>query len=126
LQKDYSELLEISELGKTIYDNTIYAISFKPKSQLDSGILFTGLHHAREPISLSMNIYMLFKILYELRMKNKDYEELVNSRGIHFIPLINIDGYEYNVILFDSFNGYEYGYTRKNRRIGSEFSQCDK
>ena len=59
-------------------------------------------------------------------MKNEDYEELVNSRKIYFIPLINMDGYEYNNILYESANGNDYGYARKNRRIGNEFSLCDK
>jgi hypothetical protein len=28
-------------------------------------MLFTGLHHAREPLSVSMNIYILAKLLFD-------------------------------------------------------------
>lgn len=127
LQKEYSDSIEISEIGRTHFDNPIYAISFKSNNlNVDSRILFTGLHHAREPISLSMNFFVFFKILFELHLKNEDYEELVYSRKIHFVPLINVDGYEFNVDIYESVNGNEYGYARKNRRIGSEFSECEK
>jgi len=124
MQKEYSDILEIEEIGRSYYQNPIYVISFKLNSS-SSGILFTGLHHAREPISVSMNLYILFKILYELKMKNKDYEELVDSRNIYFIPLINMDGYENNVIYYESLGGNDFGYARKNRRNGIEFSECD-
>lgn len=126
MKNDYPDLLKIEEIGKTHYDNPIYSISFKLTSTESSGILFTGVHHAREPVSLSMNLYVLLKILFELKMKNEDYEELVYTRNVLFVPLINLDGYEFNVILFESVDSNGFGYARKNRRRGNEFGSCEE
>lgn len=89
-------------------------------------MLFTGIHHAREPVSLLMNIYIIFKIIYELQLGNIEYREMISTRNIHFIPLINIDGYQYNNILYDSIYGSDFGLARKNRRTGPEFGKCDE
>lgn len=125
MKHEFSDILTIDEIGITISNNPIYSLSFKLNPSSTGGMLFTGIHHAREPVSLMMNIYLIFKILFEISIGNVEYEELVLTRNIHFIPLINVDGYQYNVILFDSINGNEFGMVRKNRRGGPEFSYCE-
>lgn len=126
LKEEYSDILDVEEIGNTIYTNPIYKISFKENQANQSGILFTGVHHAREPISLLMNIYIILKFLYEIKNQNSDYLELIHTRNIYFIPLINIDGFEYNVILYDSIMMHQYGLVRKNRKNGKEFGDCDE
>lgn len=126
LKAEFSDVLKVEEIGSTINSNPIYKISFKLNPLSTTGILFTGIHHAREPVSLLMNFYILFKILYELQLGNSDYFELIYTRNIYFVPLINMDGYQYNVNLFEESNGKTFGLARKNRITGSLFTKCDE
>jgi len=126
LKAEYSDILEVKEIGRTINNNYIYLIFFKLNPSSTTGILFTGMHHAREPVSLLMNLYTIFKILFELQMGNSDYFELIYTRNIYFVPLINIDGYQYNVNIFVNSGEMPFGLARKNRRIGNLFSNCEE
>jgi|GEM_PF-6016658 len=58
-------------------------------------MLYTALHHAREPNSLSQ---MIFYIWYLLENYETDAEVkyLVDNTAMYFIPVINPDGYVYN------------------------------
>ena len=58
-----------------------------------SGILFDGMHHGREPVSMMMNIYL---ILHLLSMPRSYLHLFLSSTNIYFIPIINIDTYKYN------------------------------
>lgn len=58
-------------------------------------ILYTALHHAREPASLSQLIYYMWYLL-----ENYDSDEqiryLIDHTEMYFIPCVNPDGYVYN------------------------------
>lgn len=58
-------------------------------------VLYTALHHAREPNSLSQ---MIFYLWYLLENYNKDPEikYLVDNTEMYFIPCVNPDGYIIN------------------------------
>jgi hypothetical protein len=75
-------------------------------------ILYTALHHAREPAGLSQ---MIFYMWYLLENYNKDPEVkfLVDSTSLYFIPCVNPDGYVYNEV--NNPNGG--GLWRKNRSV---------
>ncbi|PHI18357.1 hypothetical protein CEQ90_18445 [Lewinellaceae bacterium SD302] len=74
-------------------------------------VLYTALHHAREPNGLSQ---MLFYIWYLLENYATDPEVkyLVDNTEMYFVPVVNPDGYVYNE-LTDPNGG---GFWRKNRR----------
>ena len=85
-------------IGTTIQGRPIYAIRISDNPNTDEGepaILFTGLHHAREPISSHI-------VLYTMRQLAENYgtdsiiTHLVNDREIWFIPIVNPDGYAFN------------------------------
>lgn len=75
-------------------------------------ILYTALHHAREPASLSQ---MLFYLWYLLENYDSDPEVrfIVDSTSLYFIPCVNPDGYVYN----EKNNPNGGGLWRKNRRV---------
>ncbi|MCB0558784.1 MAG: immune inhibitor A [Lewinellaceae bacterium] len=73
-------------------------------------VLYTALHHAREPNSLSQMIFYLWYLL-ENYESDPEVQYLVNHTEMYFIPCINPDGYVYNEIT-DPFGG---GLWRKNR-----------
>jgi len=61
-----------------------------PKSQ----VLFTGLHHAREPLSLAMILKIFLVKLHELIHRGPG-NHFFDHCDILFMPIINVDGYSY-------------------------------
>ncbi|MDH4069627.1 MAG: M14 family zinc carboxypeptidase [Ignavibacteria bacterium] len=75
-------------------------------------VLYTALHHAREPQSMMTVVYYMWWLL-ENYGTDADATYLVNNRQIWFIPVVNPDGYEYN----RQTNPNGGGFWRKNRRF---------
>lgn len=73
--------------------------------------LYTGLHHAREGMSM-MNLIFFMQYLVENYNSDNRVRELLNNRELFFIPCVNPDGYVYNET--NSPGGG--GMWRKNRR----------
>ncbi len=80
-------------------------------------VLYTALHHAREPNSLSQMIFYLWYLL-EHYATDPEIQYIVDNAELYFIPCINPDGYLYNE--FTNPDGY--GYWRKNRRDNGDGS----
>lgn len=80
-------------------------------AETERQVLYTALHHAREPNSMSQ---MIFYMWYLLENYNSDPEikHLVDNLELYFIPCINPDGYIYN----ETTNPDGFGFWRKNRR----------
>jgi PKD repeat protein len=88
-------------------------ISDNPNSD-ESGepkILYTAIHHAREPMSLMETIFFMWFLL-ENYGSNEEITYLVNNTQLYFVPCINPDGYVYN----ETTNPNGGGMWRKNRR----------
>lgn len=58
-------------------------------------VLYTALHHAREPNSLSQMIFYLWYLL-ENYNTNPEIKYLVDHTEMYFIPCVNPDGYKIN------------------------------
>ncbi len=80
-------------------------------------ILYTGLHHAREPMSVQQMIWYMWHLL-ENYDTDADIQALVNNTEMYFVPVVNVDGYEYNHQT-DPNGG---GMWRKNRRNNGDGS----
>ncbi len=74
-------------------------------------VLYTALHHAREPEGMMTVIYYMWWLL-ENYGTEPHATYLVNNRQIWFIPVVNPDGYVYN----ETTNPGGGGMWRKNRR----------
>ena len=74
-------------------------------------ILYTGVHHAREPMSVQQMIWYMWHLL-ENYDTDPDIQALVNNTEMYFVPVVNPDGYEYN----HQTNPNGGGMWRKNRR----------
>lgn len=77
-------------------------------------LLYTALHHAREPNSLSQMLFYLWYLL-ENYATNSEVKYLVDHTEMYFVPCVNPDGYIYNQTT-DPNGG---GLWRKNRRSTS-------
>lgn len=74
-------------------------------------LLYTALHHAREPNSLSQLIFYIWYLL-EHYENDPEVQYLVNNTEMYFVPCLNPDGYVYN----EQTNPDGGGLWRKNRR----------
>lgn len=74
-------------------------------------VLYTAIHHAREPLGLSQLIFYMYFLL-ENYATNTDVQNVVNNFELYFVPMINPDGYVYN----QTTNPNGGGMWRKNRR----------
>lgn len=79
----------------------------QPKPQA----LYTALHHAREPNSLSQMLYFMWYVL-ENYDTDARIRSIVDNMELYFVPCLNPDGYVYNE--FTNPDGG--GLWRKNRR----------
>jgi hypothetical protein len=96
--------------GRRLYWLRMNGKASKPDTSQPE-ILFTALHHAREPVSLHQLVFFMWTLL-ENYGKDSVITSLVDHTQIYFIPIINPDGYAYNAS--NAPNGG--GFWRKNRR----------
>ena len=128
----YQEMLDVLDQMASLYPNIfkaktpittaytthegrpIYWIKISDNPNEDENepeVLYTALHHAREPNSLSQMIFYLWYLL-ENYDTNEEVKYLVDNVEMYFIPCVNPDGYVYN----ETTNPLGGGFWRKNRR----------
>lgn len=90
-------------------------ISDNPSSTAEGEpqILYSAIHHAREPASLSQLIFYMWYLL-ENYGSDPEVKSIVDNTELYFVPVINPDGYLYNEKT-DPNGG---GFWRKNRKNG--------
>jgi len=111
----YPELItEKVSLGQTLEGRNIWMVKVSDNPQADEDepeMLYTGLHHAREPMSYMNLFYFMYWLLENYGM-DPEATALVNSRELYFIPAVNPDGLVYNQQIAPNGGGMQ----RKNRR----------
>ena len=95
--------------GRPIYH---VKISDNPSSNEASEpkVLYTAIHHAREPMSMSQTIFYMWYLL-ENYATNEEIQFLLNNTEMYFVPCINPDGYIHN----QSQDPSGFGMHRKNK-----------
>ncbi len=131
----YSEMLSILDNMTTQFPNLITAkqpigtftstegrpiywlkISDNPNvNESEPQILYTALHHAREPASLSQMIFYMYYLL-ENYASNPEIHALVDNTELYFVPCVNPDGYVYNQTTYPNGGGL----WRKNRKNNND------
>lgn len=81
-------------------------------------VLYTGLHHAREGLSM-MNLIFFMDYILENYNKDANAKSIINGCELYFVPCVNPDGYVYN----QTTNPNGGGMWRKNRRNDSQAKQ---
>lgn len=132
----YNEIVAELDQLKTMYPNLITTkasigttaqgrqiwmvkISDNPDTDdiLEPGIIYTGLYHAREPIS-GMSLTYFMQYILSKYGTDPEITCLINNREMYFVPCANPDGYVYN----QTTNPAGGGFWRKNRRTNSDGS----
>jgi len=109
-------------IGTTCLGNTIWAFKVSDHPGIDEDepeVLFDGVHHAREPITVNVLIETI-RHLCENYGTDPEATFLVDERETFFVPVLNVDGYLYNESTYPQGGGM----WRKNRRDNPGTS-CD-
>lgn len=111
----YPQLITATqEIGLTVEGRPIHLVRISNNADVDQDkpeVLYTALHHAREPVSLSQLIYFLWHLL-EGYGTDAEATYVLDHFELYAVPCINPDGYVYNATT-DPAGG---GMWRKNRR----------
>lgn len=92
----------------------IYHVRISDNPSVDENepkVLYSAIHHAREPMSLMETIFYMWYLLENYNV-NAEVTYLVNNTQMFFVPCLNPDGYIYN----QTTNPNGGGLWRKNRR----------
>jgi len=128
----YQEMLDELDEMATLYPNLItlkspissflthegrpiYHVVISDNPSDDEGepnVLYTAIHHAREPMSMTESIFYMWYLL-ENYASNDEVKFLVDNTRLFFVPCINPDGYIFNEVNFPNGGGMH----RKNRRM---------
>ncbi len=107
--------------GTSVEGRPIYWLKITREPTADDGnkpkVLYTSLHHAREPNSLTQLIYFMWYLL-ENYESDPEVNYLLNNTSLYFVPCLNPDGYLYNQVNFPQGGGL----WRKNRRSNGDGS----
>ncbi len=99
---------------QSIEGRNIWMLKISDNPNVDESepeLLYSAVHHAREPASLSQLIFYMWYLL-ENYSTNPDVKFLVDNTEMFFVPCVNPDGYVYN----QTTNPSGGGMWRKNRR----------
>lgn len=101
--------------GRPLY---VVKISDNPnRVESEKRVLYTALHHAREPLSAAQLIFYMWYLL-ENYNTSADVKSIVDNGELFFVPCVNPDGYVYN----QSTNPNGGGMWRKNRSANANGS----
>ncbi len=104
----------IDPANPTIEGRPIYYVKISDNPNIHESepeVLYTAVHHAREPESMSQLVFYMWYLL-ENYSTDTTVRNLVDNTEMYFIPCINPDGYLYN----ESTDPNGGGLWRKNRR----------
>lgn len=104
----------------TAQGNVVYYVKVSDNPNIDENeaeLLYTGLHHAREPMSM-MNLQYYLWYLLENYNTDQTVRNIVDNTEMYFIPVLNPDGYIYN----QTTNPNGGGFWRKNRKNNNDGS----
>lgn len=105
----------LSHEGRPIY---YVKISNDPSvDQNKPRVLYSAIHHAREPGSLSQTIFYMWYLL-ENYGTDPEVTYLVDNLELMFVPMINPDGYIHNVV--NDPNGGGMHRKNKNPNVGNQ------
>ena len=114
----YSECSDIStekiSIGQSFEGREIWAIKFSDNPTVDEDeaeVLYTGLHHSREPMSYMNLFYYMYWLCDNYGIDDKA-TNIINNRELWFIPAINPDGLVYNESIAPNGGGMQ----RKNMK----------
>jgi murein tripeptide amidase MpaA len=109
---DHPSLVHKFSIGRSYEGRKIWAVKVSDNVRVDEDepeVVFDSLAHARERLTVEMNLYLL-DLLTDRYGRSQRITDIVDSREIFIIPMLNPDGGEYDIA------GGEFKSWRKNRQ----------
>jgi carboxypeptidase T len=95
----HPEIVQLMPIGTSYEGRTVYALKVSDNVATDEAepeVMFTANQHAREHLTVEMALYLLDELTSkhagDARIRN-----LVDSREIWIVPMVNPDGVEYDI-----------------------------
>ena len=117
----YPSIAVLDTIGFSLEGRPLVAIRISDQAGVDQGepqALILGCHHARELMSVELPLYVMRRLLDGYGV-DPVLTQLVDTRDIWIVPIVNPDGYFY---LQSHTSGQSDGWWRKNRRPNSDGS----
>jgi len=96
LVAQYPHLLSLQEIGKTIQGRPIMAVNLRSSvGENKPRIVFNSCQHAREWVTITTNNWVLNELVINYG-HNETLTALVDHIDWTFIPITNVDGYEFS------------------------------
>ncbi len=117
MEQAYPDLISIMtplDTTLTAEGRSLYYVRISDNADTDEAeteVLYTALHHAREPLSMMSLVYFMHYLL-ENYDNDAEVKALLDTTELYFVPCVNPDGYVYNQLT----NPNGGGMWRKNRR----------
>ena len=128
LSSEYSDIVsEVQVIGESLEGRPILAIKLSDNPNINENepeVLYTGLHHAREPMSY-MNLFYYMYWLVENYTTDDLAASIINNRELWFIPCINPDGLVYNQQIAPNGGGMQRKNHRETCTNNDDFSNWD-
>jgi carboxypeptidase T len=108
----------ISDTLKSIENRPLHWLRISDNPAVDENepeVLYTALHHAREPQSLAQMLFFMWYVL-ENYTTDPEIKYIVDNSELYFVPCVNPDGYVFN----ETTNPLGGGFWRKNRRSNTD------
>lgn len=94
----YSDLAQLTSVGKSFESRTIYALCLgQCASPNVPQVFFNAMHHSREPVSMMTLVYFIQYLVNGYLRGDPKVAHILHNRQLWFVPLVNPDGYEYNI-----------------------------
>lgn len=123
LHNTYPGKTSIVTLGNSYNGNPIKAlkISFNPavNDPTKGDVVYVGLHHAREWVSVEMCLYLADELLSQYN-SNATLKADMDRLQIWIVPVVNPDGYLYTTTGSSCVNSTDPRMWRKNRRLNAD------
>jgi murein tripeptide amidase MpaA len=95
LKTQFPDLITTSEIGKTVQGQSIVAVHLQSsKGSNKPRIVYNSCQHAREWVTITTTTWVLNELVNGYG-KNATYTTLVDAIDWTFIPIVNVDGYDY-------------------------------
>ncbi|HKB84523.1 MAG TPA: M14 family zinc carboxypeptidase [Ignavibacteriaceae bacterium] len=121
----YPDLISVKQsIGTTVENRQIYMVKISDNPDINENepqVLFTAIHHAREPEGMEQLMYFMYYLL-ENYEADPSVKYLVDHREIYCIPVVNPDGYEYNHQMAPN-GGYMWRKNKKDNDGNGVFSE---
>jgi murein tripeptide amidase MpaA len=127
IAKQFPEVTRLKSIGKSVENRDMLVLTLgeqiikhekEPGSKNPPSIFMTSVHHAREVLGVTMNIYVTLRLLHGYAHKTEGAVSLLRMHNIYSLPLVNVDGYALISSIWES--QHTFSYIRKNRKIDGD------